>query len=439
VAISKVFTPFPWQVPAWQDKGGTLLLTGAAGGGKSRLAAEKWHGFLLRYPGATGIVGRKDKTAAMKSVVPFLQYTVQGDTGWGKYHKSEGLFEYINGSQGWVVGMRDEGQRENLRSIGKDGSVDIAWFEEANKLTMADDAEVTARMRGNAAGWRQKIYSTNPDGPEHWIKKRLIDAKLASVYYSRPEDNPTNPEDYILGLQSLSGLYYQRLYKGLWVQAEGAIYPTYNSAIHLLDRNIATPVTGRYIVSVDFGYTAPFSCTVWRIHDNKIYQVKQIYRTKTLVEEHAVAIRTMLAGLDIALHKVEAWVCDHDAEGRATLEKHLGITTKPAYKAIKEGIEAVGARWKNNTLFLNQWAVDEPDPELERAYLPLSTADEVPGYVWSDKKQDTPIGEHDHGCDEMRYLVAYVDKIGSQLVKVGTSKARITNYISGKTVSPMPQ
>lgn len=426
------FRPLPWQFDPWRDRSPVLLLTGAAGGGKSRLAGEKLHAYMMKYPGATGIVGRKDKTAAFKSVVPLLRYTIMGDTNWGTYHKSEGLFEYNNGSMLWVAGVRDESQRENLRSIGKDGSADIMWWEEANKLTEADDAEITARMRGHAAPWRQRIYTTNPDHPQHWIKLKLIDGKRASVYYSRPEDNPSNPPDYIEGLKGLTGLFYQRLWLGLWVQAEGAIYPDYNSTIHLLDKRIATPVDGRYIISIDFGYTAPFSCTLWRIIDNKIYQVKQLYRTKRLVEEHAVDIRRMLASVDIPINRVEAWICDHDAEGRATLEKHLGIRTRTAFKDIKPGIEAVQSRFKKNTLFLNVNAVDDPDEELEKNYLPTCTADEVPAYVWSDKKQDTPVDENNHGCDEMRYLVAYVDKVSRTMINVNT-KAIIKNYITGRT------
>lgn len=429
------FMPLAWQYAPWRDKSRVLLLTGAAGGGKSRLGLEKLHAYALKYPGITGVVGRKDKTAAHRSVVPYLNYTVMANTDWGTYHKSDGLFEYKNGSMIWVAGLRDEAQRENLRSIGKDGSVDIALFEEANKLTLDDHQEIVARLRGTSGGFRQIIYMTNPDGPEHWMKRLLIDKKQASVYYSRPEDNPFNPPDYIEALQQLSGVYYERMWLGLWVQAEGAIYPEYNSSKHLIDRPIPTPHDGRYIISIDFGYTNPFSATLWRIDsEGRIYQVKQIYRTKTIVEDHAWAIRGMLLSCGVPIQRVEAWVCDHDAEDRATLERHLKISTRPAYKEIRHGIDAVKTRFKQNRLFLNMYAVDDPDPELARSYLPTCTADEVVGYIWSDKKQDTPVDEHNHGCDEMRYCVAYVDKIHLHKRRLGT-KARITNYITKAKVN----
>jgi phage terminase large subunit len=428
--MSNDFVPLKWQVPAFADTSRVLLLTGAAGGGKSRVAAEKFHAYMLKYPGVTGVVGRKDKTAAYRSVVPFLLYSVIGDTLWGNYHKGDGVFQYNNGSQAYVVGLRDESQRENLRSIGREGAFDIAWMEEANKLTMNDHQELSTRLRGIKGGFRQIIYSTNPDHPEHWIKKKLIDGKQASVYYSRPEDNPTNPPDYIEALQQLTGIFYDRMWRGLWVQAEGAIYSNYNSSIHLLERRVITPHNGRYIVTVDFGYTNPFSCTLWKInHDGVMFQVRQIYRARRLVEEHAPNIRKMILSCGIPLPRVEAWICDHDAEDRATLEKHLGITTMPAYKSISPGIEAVQVRWKENRLFLNMAAVDDPDSDLEKRYLPTCTADEIPGYSWSDKKAETPIDENNHGCDEMRYAVAYVDHIDKKKISVSTG-VTISNYIS---------
>ena len=405
--VGAVFTPLPWQIAPWKDKSNVMLLTGAAGGGKSRLAAEKFHAFLLKYPGATGIVGRKDRTSANRSVVQFLNYAIMKDTAWGEYHKSEGLYQYSNGSMAWVVGLNDEKQREGLRSIGKDGSVDIAWFEEANKLSQEDHSEIVARMRGDVAGWRQIIYSTNPDGPEHWIKKQLIDGARAAVFYSRPEDNPNNPQDYLDNLQNLVGVARDRLWLGLWVQPEGAVYPEFDSNIHLVD-TVPISKSGRFIMSVDFGYTNAFSASLWYIdNESVIWHYKQIYHTKRTVEDHCIQIEKMIEG-----YPVEAWITDHDAEDRATLEKHLSVKTTAAYKSVLPGIEAIKKRLKDKRIKYNRGALIELDMELEKAKRPTCLIDEISGYRWSDKKQDTPIKENDHALDEMRYLVAYVDHIG---------------------------
>ncbi len=53
-------------------------LTGSAGGGKSRLAAEKINGFCLRYPGATAVALRKTRNSMTNSTALFLERTVIG-------------------------------------------------------------------------------------------------------------------------------------------------------------------------------------------------------------------------------------------------------------------------------------------------------------------------------------------------------------------------
>ncbi len=424
----QAYKPLPWQIEPFRDKSGTQLLTGAAGGGKSRLLLEKVHAYLLKYPGATGIMGRKDRTSASKSVVPMMRYTVQGDSTWGRFLTGAGLFEYNNGSHLWVVGLNDENQREALKSIGKDGSVDIAAFDEANKLTRDDHNIIVSRMRGKAAPWTQIIYATNPDAPTHWINTDLILAEQAKVFYSRPEDNPYNPKSYIERLKNLTGVYYQRLYLGLWVQAEGAIYDEYDSSIHLIGEDQVTiNMDGRFIVGVDFGYTNPFSCSLYYLdNDDNVYLWKQIYKTRRTVAEHAPFIKDMVKGV-----KVEAWITDHDAEDRATLENELGIRTRGAYKAVLPGISAVKQRLKDKRLFYIRNAVKDIDQELLDAKRPTSTVDEIAGYRWSDKKQDTPVKENDHGLGEERYVIAYVDDIGKQTVRV-TTKAQIDNYAMRK-------
>lgn len=409
------YKPLNWQIPAWKCKDFTMLLTGAAGGGKSRCGLERLHAQMLKYPNSTGIMGRKDRSSANKSIVPFMRYTVQGDTDWGVYKKTDNVFEYNNGSQLWVFGMKGEDQREALRSIGKTGAVDFALLEEANKFSEDDYQEVIGRMRGTAAGWQQITLMTNPDAPNHWIKKRLIDAGEAAVFYSRPEDNPYNPKSYIENLQKLTGVFRLRMWEGKWVQAEGAVYPEYDVAKHLVDyKDFWWDKTGRHIVAIDFGYTNAFVASLYYIdRDGKMYNVKEVYMTNRIVEDHVPAIKRMIQDV-----KVEAWICDHDAEDRATLEKHLKITTIPAMKSVMMGISAVKQRLNEERLFFVRGAVDQIDQELEMKKKPTATIDEIDGYRWSDKKQDTPVKEDDHGVDACRYGIAYIDKVGQNIIEI---------------------
>jgi hypothetical protein len=223
--LHNVFCPLPWQVAPWRDRSPILLLTGAAGGGKSRLAGEKIHAYGLKYPGATALIARKAKTSMSGGTILFMRRKVIGADGTARWIDSPKFrFEYGNGSILQFIGLLDEDARENLKSIGQDGAVDIAWFEEGTQFDEEDLNAMIARMRGKAAPWRQIIITTNPDGPLHWIKRRLIDGGEASVYFSKASDNFHNPDDYQDWLSTLSGIDKQRLVDGAWVQAEGLVY-----------------------------------------------------------------------------------------------------------------------------------------------------------------------------------------------------------------------
>lgn len=151
------FSPLAWQVAPWRDTSRTILLTGSAGGGKSRLAAEKLHGYCLRYPGATALALRKVKVSMGGGLVLLMERRIIGDDPHVHHYPSKSRFEYANGSILAYGGLEDEEQRKRLRSIGQDGAVDICWMEEAVEFVREDYQEVLARLRGKAAPWRQVI------------------------------------------------------------------------------------------------------------------------------------------------------------------------------------------------------------------------------------------------------------------------------------------
>lgn len=406
------FSPLPWQVRAWRDKSLVVLLTGSAGGGKSSLAAEKVHGYCLRYPGAVAICLRKAREYASKSVVYAIRRAA-GDDPSVRYHAAEQTFHYDNGSRIFIAGMRDEGQRQALRSINGDGSADIIWAEEANALSEDDHNELLARLRGRAGGWRQLIYSTNPDAPTHWIKRRLIDGGEASVHYSSARDNPHNPGEYLGVLASLTGVLGRRLAAGQWVQAEGAVYEEWNDGVHWIEP-FAIPADWRRFRVVDFGYVNPFVCQWWAVDpDGTMYLYREIYRTQRTVRRHGLQIKALSEG-----EVIEATIADHDAEDRATLEE-VGIPTIAAKKEIVNGLNAVRERLRPGRLgkprlFILRNSLVEMDEALETAKLPTHTAAEVPGYVYprsGDGRavKETPVKENDHGLDALRYAVMYLD------------------------------
>ncbi len=340
-------------------------------------------------------------------------------------------FEYDNGSMLAYGGMLDEGQREQLRSIGLGGGIDIAWMEEANRFTEDDFNELMARLRGSAASWRQIILTTNPDSPAHWIKKRLIDGGEASVHYSHAVDNPYNPDDYIEILGSLTGVLRERLHLGRWVQATGVVYEDYQDGIHQVDA-FDPPAPWRRFRAIDFGYwPSPFVCQWWCLSpDERVYLYREVWATMTITDDMADRIVELSRG-----ERIEATVSDHDAEDQEVLVRH-GIGTVNARKEIKLGVETV-TKWLRVApdgkprLYFMRGALTESDARMEEDRRPTSTLEEITMYVWprtTDGRtvKEVPVKGNDHGLDAMRYMIMYLDQQPSHLGQQTSRRRPVT-------------
>jgi len=332
-------------------------------------------------------------------------------------------YVYANGSSIVVGGMDNP---DKVMST----EYDIIYYQEATDGTLEDWEKCTSRLRNGRVSFQQMLGDCNPQQPSHWLKKRCDDGK-ATMLVSHHEDNPRLFEsdgtatafgqDYLKRLDNLTGVRLQRLRYGRWVAAEGVIYEDWRPEVHLLDRK-QLPLDWPRIWGVDFGYTNPFVWGMWAIDpDGRLYLEREIYHTKRLVEDHARQI------LDVVTTGSGTWkypkpiaiVCDHDAEDRATLERHLGMTTIAANKNVSEGIQAMQARVRVAgdglpRLFVLRDSLVELDMDLKDRGLPTRFADEIEGYVWAptaDGKpvKDEPLKMGDHAMDETRYVVAHQD------------------------------
>jgi phage terminase large subunit len=150
-------------------------------------------------------------------------------------------------------------------------------------------------------------------------------------------------------------------------------------------------------------------------NDGRLYRYRQIYITKRLVEDHARQAKTLTGE-----ERIEAIICDHDAEDRATWERHFGQTTQSANKAITIGIQTVQARLRlagdgKPRIFFLADSLVERDQSLAENYKPVCTEDEFESYSWpkaADGKpiKEVPIDADNHGMDEMRYMVMHLDE-----------------------------
>jgi hypothetical protein len=228
------FTPQGWQLDAWSSMKPVLLMSGAAGSGKSRLAHEKLHALLMRYPESSGLLLRKTRSSLTNSSIVMMNNMIIGSDNRVSYRVSKNRWEYDNGSILIYSGMSSEEDSEKIRSAGLKGGIDFALLEEATQFNLKDYQEIRSRMRGDAGPFRQVMLCTNPDGPAHWIYTDLImpynngqNLDLVDYYSPKPEDNPYLPDDYIETLKGLKGIEYERFYLGNWTQATGVVFPEF--------------------------------------------------------------------------------------------------------------------------------------------------------------------------------------------------------------------
>jgi PBSX family phage terminase large subunit len=439
------YQPFGTAVDAFKFKGPELLYAGPAGTGKSKCLLEKLHAVMLKYPGARGLIIRKTLASlGSTALVTYEEHVAKehllnGEVKWfGGSAKEAACYRYSNGSR-IVVGGMDKAMK--IMS----SEYDIVYAQEATELTEEDWEAVTTRLRNGKMPYQQIIADANPDIPTHWLKIRCDTGKTHYIR-SRHEDNPVlfhqtpqGPgaltevgEAYMKKLDALTGVRYQRLRKGIWCAAEGLVYEEFDPQVHLHPRIGRPPISWTRYVTVDFGYTNPMVVQFWaEDEDGRLYLYRELYQTKITVEDMAPKI---LKAMNLRNEpRPRMIICDHDAEGRAVLEKHLGMSTKSAKKTVEDGIQAVKSRLKVSEadgrprLYLCEDALVERDKELADAKKPTCSIEEIVGYIWDrgtvraqlDGKppKEQPVKEDDHGMDAMRYMVAERDLRGRPRVR----------------------
>lgn len=419
---------------AFTSRASEILVSGPAGTGKSRALLERLLVMALKYPNMRGLIVRKTLASlGSTALVTWREHVAKEaiDAGLMKYYGGSAeeppQYRFTNGSKIMVGGMD-----KPTRIMSSE--YDVVYVQEAIELTEADWEAITTRLRNGVIPYQQIIADTNPDTPTHWLKQRVDKGKTLMIE-SRHEDNPRlvnadgtrteYGENYISKLDALTSVRKMRLRQGLWVAAEGQVYEEWDPAVHLINK-FFIPKDWQRVWAIDFGFTNPFVWQDWVIDpDGVCYLTAEIYQTKRTNDQHAAMILRHV--LDNRRHhdpknkpwleaKPTAIICDHDAEGRAVLERELGMSTIPAKKQVLEGIQEFQralrprANDKRGLYIFRDARIHPPDQELVDAKKPTCTAEELPGYIWDvgagKAPKETPLKEDDHGCDAGRYFVA---------------------------------
>lgn len=397
------FHALPKQLAFIRSTARETMLCGGLGSGKS-LALCLRLAMRASTPGARELLIRKTNAAIGRSILHTL---LQGDgktppilpAGSYDHAKSEQTIR-IRGGGSIVYSGIDDPQR--LGSVNATG----AAVEEAVELGEADYRMVRGRVRVELPDLNPAIYlATNPGGPEHHLAKRFgLDGHSTPAPGCRSitvatDENPHLPAEYVADIGRLAGADRGRFFDGLWVKAEGLVYPGFDANAMVMHRDEQWE---QVVVGQDAGFNDPDAMVVvCRDHDGRVHVADEFAGSGLLTDqviEQAHKLRER--------YNASAFAVDPSAARlRAELER-AGLPVAKAENAILDGIRAV-----------QRYMVTEGDGTPRFTVEPhcVHLLRELASYAWDPKRADTPIDRNNHQMDALRYGVCRLDGFARQV------------------------
>lgn len=307
--------------------------------------------------------------------------------------------------------------------VGTISSDNTAWiFGEKCYCLGAEKVSQVSKIRGasikycygdEVADWSEEVFALlksrldkeyscfdgtfNPQYPDHWLKKFLdSNADIFSQTYTI-DDNPFLPESFKENLKKEyeGTVYYDRYILGLWVRAEGLVYPMFGDGC--ITQEI--PDTGDYYISIDYGTLNPFSAGLWCVGRKCAVRVAEIYYSgrdekKQKTDEEYCDMVEQLAGDKL----IRAVVVDPSAASFIeALRRRSGFKVRHAENDVLNGIRTTSDFLRDGRIKIHAGCKD--------------AIREFGLYRWDEKAEsDRVVKENDHAMDEIRYMVMTVLK-----------------------------
>lgn len=374
---------------------------GAVRSGKTISSIVRWLDFVARAPqGKLLMVGKTKDTLERNVIDPMTE--MFGDLGSSAVVHTRGAnTAVILGRLVHLVGANDKKAEGRIRGMTLIG----AYVDEASLLPDGFWQMLLTRLSLPGA----KLFATtNPDNPAHWLKRDYLDRAseldLAAWHFGL-DDNPALDPQYVAQLKAENvGLFYKRFVEGLWVQAEGAIYETFDPDLHVVD---LLPQMAQWLcVAVDYGTVNPFAgLLIGQGTDGRLYAARE-HRHDSRAARRQKTDADYSQDLHDALEQWRqdpgltrpvdpTWMVVDPSAASFMVQLHrdgwTGVNGGP--NAVVDGIRLVASALASDRL------------RVHRSCTGL--IDEFPGYVWDPEAakqgRDEPVKADDHSLDSLRY------------------------------------
>ena len=240
-------------------------------------------------------------------------------------------------------------------------------------------------------------FNCNPESPEHWFYqswiKKAADKNCLYLHFTM-DDNPSLSQRIIERYKSsYDGVFYDRYILGLWVIAEGLIYPFFTTDSCC----VSSPPerADEYYISIDYGTLNPCSMGLWAVNytTRSAVRIKEYYydgRKKGVQltdAEYYSALEELAKG-----YSIESVIIDPSAASFiAEIRKHGLFDVRKAKNDVVEGIRTTGSLLKSGHVKIALGCRD--------------AISEFGVYCWDEKAtEDRPVKANDHAMDDIRYF-----------------------------------
>ena len=242
-------------------------------------------------------------------------------------------------------------------------------------------------------------YNCNPERPTHWFYEEWIkkakERNMLHLHFTM-HDNPSLSEKKKAEYENMyTGVFYSRYILGLWVKAEGLVYPMFDKSKHVVRDKFRYNPRHRYYVAIDYGTVNPFAAGLWDVDpfNHTATMVRELYyKGGSANRVDNEAYYNMLCEL-IGDVPIEYIVIDPSAAAMIeTINKYAKYAVVAANNDVLNGIQDVTKFLNAGALFFHESC--------------KNTFEEFESYSWDEDSMDGDkvIKEYDHSMDQIRYF-----------------------------------
>lgn len=368
-----------------------LICDGAVRSGKTSIMMVAFVDWAMReFSGQRfGVCGKTVDSATKNIIVPYISMLYAKQRYTLRWRRSDKLLEVSRGAAKnyfEVFGGKDESSYALIQGRTLAG---VLLDEVALMPRSFVEQAITRCSVDGAKLW----FSCNPESPQHWFYlewiKRHKERNALHLHFEM-EDNPgLSAKTIALYKSRFSGVFYQRYIQGLWVVAEGLIYPMFGEN-NIVD---AVPEQGEYYISCDYGTLNPFSAGLWCWDGKTATRIREYYYSgretqANKTDEEYYAELEKLAG-DLNVRSV---IVDPSAASFIeVIRRHKRFMVRKAKNDVINGIMTTARYLQDGTIKIHRDCKD--------------IIREFGLYRWDEKvSEDRPIKENDHAMDDCRYF-----------------------------------